>query len=93
MSDYAYAPQPPVRAAKDTLIAYLLWFFLGTLGIHKFYLLQKGQGILYLALGVVGWATSWLLIGFLILIPLGILMIIDLFTMPERIRRINSGQI
>lgn len=98
MSDYAYAPQPhqpqgPVIAAKDNMIAYLLWFFLGTFGIHKFYLRQPGIGVLYAALNIIGWATVVIVIGWFILIPLWILMIIDLFTMPERIRRINSGQI
>lgn len=33
---------------KNRLIAALLAFFLGGLGVHKFYLNRSGQGILYL---------------------------------------------
>lgn len=91
MSEYAYAPQPPVRAAKDNMIAYLLWFFLGTFGIHKFYLRQPGLGALYAGLNIIGWATFFIFIGWFLLVPLWILMIIDLFTMPERIRSLNAG--
>lgn len=33
---------------KSKLVAYLLWFFLGYLGFHKFYLDKIGVGILYI---------------------------------------------
>ena len=33
---------------KSTGTAYLLWFFLGALGAHKFYLNKTGMGILYI---------------------------------------------
>lgn len=46
---------------KSTGLAYLLWFFLGTLGIHKFYVGKIGMGILYLLLGVAAWTS--LIIG------------------------------
>lgn len=89
-----YGQVPPqhvvVHSAKESWLAYVLWFLLGTLGAHKFYLKQNGMGFLYLALGVAGWATSWILIGFLFLIPLWIMMIIDLFTIPGRVRTVNN---
>ncbi len=49
---------------------YALLLLLGTFGLHKFYLRLNGGGFLYLMLGVVGWVTSWLLVGYLLLIPL-----------------------
>ena len=33
---------------KDKKIAILLCFFLGTLGVHRFYLGETGKGILYI---------------------------------------------
>ena len=58
---------------KDTGIAYLLWFFAGWFGIHKFYLEKPGIGILYIfTFGLFG-------IG----------MIYDLFTLPRQVREAN----
>ncbi|OIH85489.1 hypothetical protein BLJ79_09615 [Arthrobacter sp. UCD-GKA] len=76
--------------SKSTGVAYVLWFFLGQLGIHKFYLNQTGMGVLYLVLGVVGWATTFLFVGFLILGVLWLLMIVDLFLIPGRVNQLNS---
>jgi len=75
---------------KSTLLAYVLWFFLGQLGIHKFYLGQVAAGIVYLVLGVIGWATTFILIGWVPLGVLWILLIIDLFTIPGTVQRINQ---
>jgi len=33
---------------KEVWVTYLLWFFLGLLGVHKFYLGKIGWGILYI---------------------------------------------
>ncbi len=33
---------------KSKLVAYVLWFFLGFLSMHRFYLGKVGSGILYL---------------------------------------------
>ncbi|HEX8903332.1 MAG TPA: TM2 domain-containing protein [Longimicrobiaceae bacterium] len=44
---YAYVPVAP---RKDKTVAAVLAFFLGGVGIHKFYLGKVGQGILYLLL-------------------------------------------
>jgi len=46
------------KKKKSMLAAYLLWFFLGFLGIHKFYLKKTGMGVLYIftcALAGIGW--------------------------------------
>lgn len=89
-----YGNQPAqhvvMHAAKESWLAYLLWFLLGNLGAHKFYLRQNVMGFVYLALGLVGYATVWFLLGFLFLIPLWVMMIIDLFTIPGRVREVNS---
>lgn len=84
------APAGPPLGCKDTTVAYLLWFFLGQLGGHKLYLRQPVQGLLYLGLALLGWATAWLLVGWLLLVPLFVLLLVDAFTMPGRVRRVNA---
>ena len=70
---------------KSSLTAYLLWFFLGTLGMHNFYLGKKNAGIAQLVLNIVGWLTLVFLIGFLVLFALGIWVFIDVFTISKTI--------
>jgi len=51
---------------KDKTTAYLLWFFLGIWGAHKFYLGKTGIGILYfftLGFFFVGWLFDALTLG------------------------------
>lgn len=84
--------QGPVvlQAPKSMAVAYILWFLIGTFGGHKFYLKQNSAGLVYLSLGLLGWALSFIFIGFLLLIPLYILMIVDLFTIPARVESLNT---
>ncbi|WP_061964206.1 TM2 domain-containing protein [Demequina aurantiaca] len=67
---YVNAVLPP----KSTGVTYVLWFFLGILGIHQFYMGKIGRGILYLLTGGV----------------FGIMWIIDLFTIPGQLREVNA---
>ncbi|MBI5403318.1 MAG: NINE protein [Ignavibacteriae bacterium] len=51
---------------KSKGIAYLLWFFLGTFGVHKFYLGKIGVGILYFFTGglfLIGWIYDLFTLG------------------------------
>jgi len=50
------APFPqPTAPVKSTVVAYLLWFFLGGAGAHKFYLGRPGLGLLYICMLVAFW--------------------------------------
>ena len=64
----------PQTGSKDIVVAYLLWFFVGILGVHRFYLGHVGIGILYLftfgGLGI-GW-------------------IIDALIMPQLVHQANN---
>lgn len=79
-----YAPVPSYQAApvayaqpKSLVAAALLAFFLGGLGIHNFYLGRTGRGVAQLVLTLVGWATSWLIIGWFLLIPVAIWVLVE----------------
>jgi TM2 domain-containing membrane protein YozV len=63
-----------VLECKTKTTAYLLWFFLGLFGVHKFYLEKPGMGILYLCTGGL----------------LGIGWLIDLFTLGNQVDLYNA---
>ena len=69
---------------KSQGVAYLLCFFLGGFGAHRFYLGSSGVGAIQLILWVLGWLTF-----FVAWIPLGIWIFIDLFLIPGIARDYN----
>lgn len=75
---------------KSIGVVYLLWFFLGSLGIHRMYLGRKGSGIAILLLNILGWLTVVFLIGFVFFILVGIWVFIDLFLIPGMTRDENQ---
>ena len=62
-------------------IAYLLWFFVGSFGVHRFYLGETTTGAIMLGLWLLG-VLSFFVIGFISLIPLGIWLVVDAFLIP-----------
>lgn len=72
---------------KSMAVAYLLWFFFGQLGIHRFYTGRARSGIAQLILGIVGWATVWIGIGWVLLAILWVWLFIDIFLIPEMCRK------
>ena len=88
------------RSRKSVGVSYLLWFLFGYLGIHKFYMGKAVWGISYFLMLVVGWSIGgagvvlaeeggggMAVFGLLLLIALGILLLVDLFTIPGQIRK------
>lgn len=83
---------------KSVGLAYVLWFFLGTLGIHQYFIGKAGRGTLYLVGGICGWillivglvatTAAAVVIGIVLLAIIGILLLIDLFTIPRQIRHV-----
>ena len=69
---------------KSTGAAYLLWFFLGGFGAHRFYLGQNGTAIAQLLLALFGWIP--LFIGWAVL---GIWLLVDAFLIPGMIEQQN----
>ncbi|MFM2064614.1 MAG: hypothetical protein RLZZ507_4285 [Cyanobacteriota bacterium] len=94
------------RKRKSTTIAYILYFFLGSIGGHKFYIGKPIMGLLYIILLFSGCflelggvasaydtsitsedASIVLAVGLLPLGLLGIMMLLDLFTIPRQIKK------
>ena len=75
----AVAPPAPAPAYDDRnkLVAALLAFFLGVLGIHRFYLGRTGSGIAMLLI-------SCTVIGFLVTVPWSIVDMIRYLVMSDR---------
>lgn len=84
MSTYNY-PNPRAifyrqyeTVRRDEVVGILLALFLGTFGVHHFYLRRTGLGILYCCLC---WSTIPTILG-----------IIECFFMPGRVREFNAIQ-
>jgi TM2 domain-containing membrane protein YozV len=94
------APSPPSSDAarlmqydaskKSTGIAYLLWFFLGYLGVHRFYLGRTGSGIAMAIISVISWITVFVGIGFIGLAVIGVWWLVDAFLIPGIATRANQ---
>ena len=94
------APPPPKSdaarlmqydaAKKSTGIAYLLWFFLGALGVHRFYLGQTGSGIAMAIISVASWVTVFVGVGLLGLAIIAVWWLVDAFLIPGIATRANQ---
>lgn len=62
---------------KNKIIAGVLALFFGGLGIHWFYLDETTKGVTYLATTIIGFILSFIIIGFIPLIVIGLLALID----------------
>ena len=80
-----------VAQPKSMAVAYLLWLFLGQLGLHRLYLGRVGSGIAQLLLGLVGWATVVFVVGFVPLAILWIWLLVDLFLTAGMVREANRA--
>lgn len=77
-------------AKKSVLVAYLLWFFLGWLGLHRFYLGYVISGLLMLALWGVGTLLTFILVGYVILVVPFLWWLLDLLLIPGMARDRNN---
>lgn len=74
---------------KSMGVSYLLWFFFGCIGAHRFYNGRTGSGVGQLILFVLGWATVVIGVGFVLLGALGIWVLIDAFLIPGWVKMHN----
>jgi TM2 domain-containing membrane protein YozV len=66
------------QGRRDEVVGVLLALFLGSFGIHHFYLRRNGLGVLYI---LFSWTGIPAILGF-----------IEAFLMPGRVRRYNAEQ-
>lgn len=86
---------------KSAGVAYLLWFFTGGVGGHRFYLGRTGSAVAQMCLCLIGIVTAVLVVGFFLLAALGIWLLIDLFTLGGMVsehnnklmQRLNAGPV
>lgn len=76
---------------KSTGTAFLFWFFLGGVGGHRFYLGKTGSAVTQLIMSVMGWLLVLAAgFGLLLLIPLGIWLLIDAFSLSSMVQAHNA---
>ena len=85
MDDQLRAQLQFESSRKSTGVAYLLWFFLGGFGAHRFYLGRTGTAVAQLLLLLLGWLP--MMLGYVVL---GIWVLVDAFLIPGMIREENA---
>ncbi|USY27136.1 TM2 domain-containing protein [Alcaligenes sp. 1735tsa3] len=75
---------------KSLGVTYLLWFFLGTLGGHRFYMDKTGSAIAILVLTILGALLSVMGVGLIMLGVALVWVLVDAFLIPGWVRNKNT---
>ena len=75
---------------RSPLVAYLLWFFLGYLGAHRFYLKYTGSGAAMLVISIISFFLTFVLVGVVGFFAIGIWWLVDAFLIPGMARDYNN---
>lgn len=91
LSDDAKAMMAFESEKKSSGISYLLWFFLGGFGAHRFYLGRTQSAIAMLVIYVLSILLLFVGVGIIGLAAIGIWWIVDAFLIPGMAREINQA--
>jgi TM2 domain-containing membrane protein YozV len=75
---------------KNMIIAYLLWWFMGWAGVHRFYLGRVKTGLAQLLLSIIGYLTVAFVVGFAFLIVWFIWWMLDAYLTFKIVREENE---
>jgi TM2 domain-containing membrane protein YozV len=76
---------------KSIVVAYVLWFFVGSLGGHRFYMGKTGGAVAQLLMTIFGVLLLFAFgLGIVLLIPVWIWVLVDAFLIPGWIRSQNT---
>ena len=65
-------------------------FFLGYLGAHRFYLKRIGSGVAMLVISIISFLLTFVLIGWLGFVVIGIWWVVDAFLIPGMTSSYNN---
>ena len=89
MQTGAYRDMSVPRPGKNAVLAYVLWFFFGWLGAHRYYVGHVKAGLLFLlgtivavALSAVNTPATWV-IGGIVWLAVFVFWVIDAFKLPK----------
>ncbi len=74
---------------KSAVVAYLLWWFLGTFGAHRFYLGRIGTASAMLIIHIFSWLLTIIFIGFIGVFAIIVWWFVDAFLIPGIVRQHN----
>ncbi len=74
---------------KSLVVAYLLWWFLGYFGAHRFYLGHIGSGVVMLILMLCSLFLTLIFIGIFGVLIVGLWWVVDAFLIPGIVKRSN----
>ena len=81
---------------KSLGVTFLLWWFLGVFGAHRFYLGRTGSAMMMLLLFLFSLALTLVFVGFVGLLAVSVWWLVDAFLISGMVREHNvrlAGQI
>ena len=76
---------------KSAGLAYLLWFFLGMFGAHRFYLGHTGTGAAILVLTIASILLSAVVVGLVLIVIPAVWVLVDALLIPGMVRAHNNN--